>query len=124
MISEALDNSYLLHLVADNSHIGTIGLLFGKGASIDKKDNTLLHCAAVCGYTDTVRILLDKGTPIQALNTDYQSPLHLAAMNGHTGIVDILLGKGASFEAMSRNESFSGSECPLYRVVLSSELVR
>ena len=96
------DNAALLHQVAGNCHIGTIGLLFGNGASIDPDNNTLLHCAARGGYSDTVKLLLRKGAPIGAVNIGMFTPLHLAAQGGHTGTVELLLSVGAPIEAMGK----------------------
>ena len=96
------DISALLHVAADNSHIGIMELLFGKDASIqvtDQANNTLLHCAARDGYTDTVKLLLEKGAPIAAMNINNNTPLHFAAQCGHTGLVQLLLENGASIEA-------------------------
>ena len=79
LMPEVLDNSPLLNLAANNSHSGTVKLLFGKDALLDQGNNTFLHCAAARGYTDTVKLLLDKGAPIEAVNRNHDSPLNLAA---------------------------------------------
>ena len=94
------DNFTLLHLIARYSHTGTMGLLLGKGASIDQDNNTLLHCAAEGGFTETVKLLLEKGAPVEAVNKGNNTPLHLAAKGGHAGVVAVLLEKGAYIEAM------------------------
>ena len=44
-----------------------------------------------------------KGSQIQALDNDGNSPLHLAAQGGHGGLVYLLLGKRASFSAVNKS---------------------
>lgn len=54
--------------VAEQGHIGTVGILSGKGSQGDQANNTLLHYAARGGYTDTVKLLLRKGALIEVTN--------------------------------------------------------
>ena len=76
-------------------------LLLGEGASIDQDNNTLLNCVARGGYIDTVKLLLRKGAPIEAIKKDDSTPFHLATQNGHTRVVEVLLGKGTPMEALN-----------------------
>ena len=46
-----------------------------------QKSNTLLHIAANKGYTQIVRLLLDKGMPIDALNKKQQTAMHALSRN-------------------------------------------
>jgi ankyrin repeat protein len=49
--------------------------------------------------TEVVRLLLDKGAAIEAVNEEYDTPLIHAAAHGGTGVVKLLLERGANTEA-------------------------
>ena len=86
------DNSALLHLAANNFHIGTLwGYFSGKVLQSIKTIILFLHCAAGGGYTELVKLLLDKGAPLlEARNIDgYTPPLHLAANNSYPGATTV-----------------------------------
>ena len=53
-------------------------------------DLTPLHCAANYNLTDLVRLLLEKGADVNAVNKDGKTPLDLAEENGNKEVVDIL----------------------------------
>ena len=40
-----------------------------------------------------VKLLLERGARIEAIDENNNTPLHLAARKGYTGMVDLLLGK-------------------------------
>ena len=63
----------------------------GFSSSNDKTGNTILHTAAHHGNVEAVRILLDWGHGLHALNKRKQSPLHIAAAAGQAGVVSLLL---------------------------------
>jgi hypothetical protein len=52
--------------------------------------NTSLHLAVQNGNIDIVKMLLDAGHDINAVNADGQTPLHIAVQMGHTEIVQLL----------------------------------
>ena len=55
--------------------------------------------AALHGYTETVRLLLDAGADLEARNVYGFTPLLYAAGNGHTEAVRLLLDAGAAVDA-------------------------
>ena len=63
--------------------------------------DTPLHLSARGGHADIVELLLEEGTPVDAIGEIGNTPLHSAASNGHSSIVELLLGKGASVGAMN-----------------------
>ena len=69
--------------------------------AITRRSDTPSHLAALRGHTGVVGLLLGKGATIQAINTYNNTPLHLAAQGGHTGTVKLLLRKGALIEAIT-----------------------
>ena len=60
--------------------------------------NYPLHDAAMNGYTETVRLLLEHGADINCTDNSGYRPLHYAAMNGNTETVRLLLDRGADKE--------------------------
>lgn len=74
-------------------------LLAKKGIRINAKDKdgaTPLHWAAESGNVDIVKILLEKGARVDAVDNKYRAtPLHGAAQNGHIYVVKVLLEKYA-----------------------------
>jgi ankyrin repeat protein len=69
------------------------------GARDRHPGSTPLHLAAFRGSIEIVRVLLDFGAEIDALERESRStPLHWAAEAGNTEIVQLLLGRGARLE--------------------------
>src|ERR1051325_5664583 len=57
---------------------------------------TALHCASHRGFTEMVRLLLDLGADVHALETASQTmPLHWAAEAGHPAIARLLVERGS-----------------------------
>ena len=80
-------------------------VLLAAGTDIDAVDIgnwTALHCAANRGYTDTVKLLIDKYAEtaclhiaINAVTNGGLTALHCAAYNGYTDTVKLLIDKYA-----------------------------
>ena len=66
------------------SHPEWDGLTGGEGQS-------LLHLAAARGQRETVRLLLAKGAPADARDTDGATAVHWGAASGYSQVVDMLL---------------------------------
>ncbi|KAK9441880.1 Pfs, NB-ARC and Ankyrin domain protein [Metarhizium brunneum] len=78
-------------------------LLCDRGADIDIRDRngrTPLSWAAWNGHEAVVKLLLEKGANIEAIDNLYdQTPLLWAAGDGHEAVVKLLLEKGADIKA-------------------------
>ena len=61
----------------------------------DNAGNTPLQIAALEGYTDIVRLLLENGCDVNIKNIDKDTPLIDAVENGHVEVVRLLLEHGA-----------------------------
>jgi ankyrin repeat protein len=61
-----------------------------------------LHTAAGRGNTDAVRAALERGVPIDGLDSEGNTPLHAAAAAGHLAVVRLLLERGATMPWASR----------------------
>lgn len=66
-----------------------------------------LHAASLSGHRSIVKMLLDKGAPVDGcVRTSFRArtiPLHGASRNGHTKIARTLLKHGASFDVLGWN---------------------
>jgi uncharacterized protein len=76
--------------------------LIERGASIDKQGWSPIHYAATGPDTSVVKLLLDKGAPIDARSPNGSTPLMMAAQYGAEASVDLLLQRGA--DPRLRNE--------------------
>lgn len=65
--------------------------------------STALHAAALHGFLDIVRRLLDAGADIDARNAYGRTPLHLAAQEGAGPVVEYLVERGADARAIDNN---------------------
>ncbi|WQF75979.1 Putative ankyrin repeat-containing domain superfamily [Colletotrichum destructivum] len=77
----------------------------------DYAGNTPLQIAAINGYEDIVKLLIDAGCNLDCVNYDKDTPLLDAVDNGHLGVVRLLLNAGVN----PRKANLSGEE-PLDRV--------
>ena len=74
-------------------------LIFAMAVALSAADiNDDLLEAARKGDLNTVKVLIEKGAPVEAKTPYGQTPLYLAAMNGHEAIVEYLIAKGAKTE--------------------------
>ena len=65
----------------------------------DEYGETSLHCAALNGHVEIVRLLLQNGADVKAKSNGGSTPLHWAAKFGHVDILHLLLENGADLEA-------------------------
>ncbi|KAF8243859.1 hypothetical protein K440DRAFT_636735 [Wilcoxina mikolae CBS 423.85] len=75
--------------------------------TMDQVESTSLHDAAERekGHEATVRLLLEKGTDIEAKAINERTALHFAAMSGHDAIVRLLLNRSANIQAQNSGGS-------------------
>jgi ankyrin repeat protein len=74
-------------------------ILNGSGVNVNKTDDygrTPLYYAVSHGYTDIVRLLLEKGANINKAEYEGETPLYLACYEANVDIVRLLLEKGAN----------------------------
>ena len=63
---------------------------------------TLLHCAAVHGHVEPVRLLLEAGAEKDATTMSGMMPLHFAAHSNHLDVVRCLIESGAKTDELTR----------------------
>jgi ankyrin len=82
--------------------------LLKEGSDINganKNAQTPLHLAADDGNSSVVRILLEHGAIVDAIETAAgYTPLHYAAARGHAEACEILIRFGADHDALTRNQ--------------------
>ncbi|GAA5830339.1 hypothetical protein JCM11251_001314 [Rhodosporidiobolus azoricus] len=90
------------HLAAREGHAGVLSLLVSSlgGADIDVPDKysqaTPLCHAASEGHESCVKVLLQSGADVHALDEFKRSPIHYAAWQGHVECVNSLIEAGAT----------------------------
>lgn len=89
----------LKDLLAEHSHPEElVKILVSAGADVNAKDDqgwTILHWAALWGYTDVAEILVSKGADVNARTVYDQTALHFASRASHTDLVEFLRKHGA-----------------------------
>ncbi len=91
-----------LHMAAYNGNTEVVKLLLEHGATLDARDiegkTPLLH-ACTGPFVETVKLLIDKGADVNAIEaTEAFSPLMMAAGLGQIDIVKVLLAHNANKE--------------------------
>ena len=79
------------------NHVDDVKRLLDAGMSVlatDTHENTLAHRAAEAGHLAILRLLRERGAPLDRLNWIDQSPLSLAAWKGHLPVVKYLCAQG------------------------------
>ncbi|KAK1795649.1 hypothetical protein P4O66_001144 [Electrophorus voltai] len=84
-----------------------VQVLLSRGASVNAQDNELwtpLHAAATCGHTGLVRILIQHGADLLAVNSDGNMPYDLCEDDPTLDIIETAManrgaGKGKNKEA-------------------------
>ncbi|XP_071450440.1 ankyrin repeat and death domain-containing protein 1A-like isoform X3 [Hetaerina americana] len=94
-------------MAAWHGHADAVRLLINCGASVNavnKKQHTILHCAAHNNRLEVVNFLLDTldEPNLEAVDAEKQTPLHHAALGGHSGVVRRILEAGASTNAIDK----------------------
>ncbi len=127
----AKDGATPLYVAASYGHVATVIKLLEQNPELDVTmiDNGLcaLHKAAAKGNEEIVRLLLEKGMPvdIKTVASDSSSstlvpnitPLHLAANENNASVVKLLLSADADIEALT-----TFSRTPLWIAVLTGSL--
>jgi ankyrin repeat protein len=84
-----------LMMAALRGHLVWAHKLIGRGARVHQEGWAPLHYAATGPEPEFVRLLLDKGAPVDARSPNGSTPLMLAARYGSEASVDLLLARGA-----------------------------
>jgi len=95
------DGFTALHLAAYFGTAPCVAALLGAGAdpAMPARNDMLvlpLHCAVSRRKAENVRVLLDAGSPVDAVQQGGLTALHAAAHNGERSIVEMLLSCGAN----------------------------
>ena len=88
------------------NHVDDVKRFIDSGMSVlatDEHENTVAHLAAEAGNLEILRLLGDRGAPLDRLNWIDQSPLSLAAWKGHLPVVTYLCEHGATTHGRDLN---------------------
>jgi hypothetical protein len=106
---------WALRLAAELGHVAALRALLDGGADLkaELKDEseapprpggTALHCAALHGHAEAVRLLLGAGSVVEAADTARQTALQLAAYEGHVEVAQLLLDAGSAIDQISSDQ--------------------
>ena len=92
-------NLYLLHACRNGNELGAqqvpvVVTLLEKGADVNTRDelgNTPLHWAAILGYLDICKYIMEKLDNEHPKNANGKSPIHFAAQYGHLEVYKLLV---------------------------------
>ena len=100
---------HLLYDALDNKHTEVAKLLLTNGSKVNSEVglhvNTPLHFAVRNGDIEIVKMLLDRGADVDAINLYNVTPLHIAVESKKVEIVELLLNHGACVNARNCNSS-------------------
>jgi ankyrin repeat protein len=100
--------------------------LLDSGVSVlttDEHRNTLVHIAAEAGKLEILRLLKDRGAPLDRLNWINQTPLSLAARSGHFEVVKYLCENGATTHGPDLNTAPLGAAAAAGHLAIVKYLV-
>ena len=83
-----------LACMTDHRETATCLMIYGAAINFERAFPPL-HAAALMGYTDLVRMLLDRGAYVNLVDVKGETALHYASYKSHKQIVQLLLQKGA-----------------------------
>lgn len=83
-----------------------------------KKEWSMLETAALNGYYDSAKVLIERGAKV---NTTYgvtnQTPLHFACKQGHVRVIQLLIDNGADINALD-----SSGHAPIHKTCVKDQL--
>ncbi|KAJ7269747.1 ankyrin repeat-containing domain protein [Mycena rebaudengoi] len=85
----------VLEAACAGGHTESVRLLVEYGADITAYGGRALHAASWAGDDNAVKLLLDKGTPVNAQVAKHGSALCVASLRGHINTVRLLIAHGA-----------------------------
>ena len=92
-----------LACMTDHRETATCLIIYGAAINFDRAFPPL-HAAALMGYTDLVRMLLDRGAYVNLIDMKGETALHYAAYKSHKQIVQLLLQKVLWCHVLMRDE--------------------
>lgn len=114
------DGTRAVHISTIYQHTNILNLLIRNGVSVServKSGMSALHFAAVAGWCDGIRILLDSGKAnINAIDNTGITPLHNAAVCSRGDAIRLLVWRGASMDMEERH-----GLCPLRLAVQNGQ---
>ena len=63
--------------------------------------------AAQKGHVDVVKVLIQNGADVNAVEEYKETALHTAALNGHVDVAKVLIQNGADVNAVNQEDKFT-----------------
>ncbi|KAI9762971.1 MAG: hypothetical protein M4579_000034 [Chaenotheca gracillima] len=99
-------NQTALQYAASYGRVEVVNIL-ARRSDIEERDalqRTVLHCSAINGCVNCLRILLKRGAYVDVQDQNLQTPLHLAATKGDEATVRMLFDYGADLNILDANQ--------------------
>lgn len=106
------DGASALDLAAAERQYHVMTMLSDRGAPLN--DAAALWLAATRGNEVEVKLLLDRGVPVDVKIPTCTTALYYAAIKGHDNVVQVLLDRGAKIEAIAEAFDFIGGSTVLH----------
>ncbi|KAF5834183.1 ankyrin repeat-containing domain protein [Dunaliella salina] len=87
-----------LHMAASSKSISSLKLLLDLGAVVDQRDAdgwTAMHYAAIVGWDEGAKLLLERGADPNAVSLFDSTPILMSVKSSHAGVTRVLLENGA-----------------------------
>jgi len=89
-----------IRFAVERGQIDIVDMLLSHGSSAIYREShygrSLLHLAAIRGYSDAARLLVKNGADINAADNKGKTPLYYAALHGNSTVSDYLIDQGAA----------------------------
>jgi ankyrin repeat protein len=123
---EASSEALLAAGFRDNQEIARLLLDAGADPDVEWDGQTLLGVATCDGKVGLVRLLLERGAAVNAVDPEGMTPLAWAAKvdHGHAEIIDALLGAGADPELAEKNGRRPVDWAEMFENTLALEALR
>ncbi len=99
-VATLFDPMLLMHYAVTEGSVEQAVIALRNGVNLKAKigvaEDSWIHIAARNGHSALIKLLLDKGLPVNMSNKNRWTPLHCAAFYGHRDAVLLLLAHGAN----------------------------
>ncbi|XP_053326316.1 CARD- and ANK-domain containing inflammasome adapter protein-like [Spea bombifrons] len=112
------DSQTAVHLAARNNHRKVLKVFLDEEARRYKNRRNFLHMAAEKDDSQLVKLLLENGAPVDAVDDKRRTALFNAVSAGHEATVKVLLENGASVDSGIIDAAFSTNNEAIFGLLL------
>jgi hypothetical protein len=124
---DAVDSSGIapVQWAVENGHADVVESLIDAGARLDLRETTsgqgLMHRVSIYGHVDIAKLLLSRGTEVDAKDAAQKTPIYYACKYGNEQLAGLLVDKGADIDDCG--EKNFGSSTFLTRPLADDEAI-